>query len=311
MDLTKNCRVKFHPAESVPMAAYLGSSPAERDLLNVTAQFFRGWTASDPQAAARSAWRPRRSSAICRRIGRIRGCYAARDPAGAADFLLSSANPRDPEFTIAAQRIGEQLLQHGDSAAAKKWFEQLPTDDAGVSPRKTVIGRNRRPTDERGSSHAAKTFVGDRPTNPGETGSPLTRSATRSAAENPSSRDVTGFPRSRPTRTMVPSRAWGLSSETGSPAIRRDWSNGCKANQPSGSRAFAQAAGECAVLSAQTDYNRALEWLNQIPSHLPQCPPKLPTPGRSVRAKRGQSEQLTAPTVMEYRGESTEGRVQL
>jgi hypothetical protein len=230
-------------------------------------QFFRSWGGSDPTSAG--LWLtahmndPFFSVAA---VGFLDG-YAATDPAAATGFVLSSLRPGDPRLGPAANRIAAAVIQQSNAGAAVKWFEQLPTDDAGTAMRSAVV---REIGDQliQEDLETAKAFVGSQADKPWRDWQAIKSVADRYSSQDPAAAMawIAGLAPDPSNGAIagvgVVARHWFQND----PAGFQQW---MEANQPTQSRVFAQAAGECAAIAAPTDYNKAVAWLNQIPAVYP------------------------------------------
>jgi RNA polymerase sigma factor (sigma-70 family) len=249
-----------HPANPADTA----ETHEAADSLN---QFFRSWGGLDPTSAA--TWLkahiddPFFSVAA---IGFVDG-YAANDPAAATHFVLDSLAAGDPRLGPAARQIASAVMQQSNAGAAVKWFEQLPTDDAGAAMRRAAVGEIGHQLIQ-DDLEAAKAFVGGQADKPWRDWHTIDSVAERYSGEDPAAAmswisTLTPDPSNGAiTGVGVVARMWFERD----PAGFQQW---LEANQPTQSRVFAQAAGECAAMSAPTDYNKALAWLNQIPAAYP------------------------------------------
>lgn len=250
-------------------------------------QLFRGWASKDPRAAA--TWLivhqndPHARGAF---VG-FMDSYARSDATGATDAVLTKFKPDDPRFNTAISTVFKAVVESSSTSDAVAWFQQLPTDQAGIKARQSVAPRMaERLMDQ--DPPTARAWVAEQASTPWRSWQAIDTVADSYAATDPAGAMawISGLPpdanNGSITGVGMVVRQWARSD----PAALENW---IASNQDANSRLLAQVLGDYAAVVARQDYHKAVALLNQIPDQYAKVRANF-TPSVQRHAPRTQQE---------------------
>ena len=234
-----------------------------RRIAEAMTQLFRGWTSSNPRAAATWLILHQNDPNAKGAFFGFMDTYARSDATAATDAALTMFKPDDPRFNAAISTVCNAIVESRSTSDAVMWFQQLPTNEAGTKARQSVGSKMaERLLDQDPST--ARAWVEEQAGTPWRSWQAIDTVADAFAATDPAAAMewISSLPpdanNGSITGVGMVVRRWARSD----PGSLENW---IASNQGSNSRLLAQVLGDYAAVVAPRDYDKAVALLNQIP----------------------------------------------